>query len=677
MISRKILLIVMLIIFFTGIGSVVASSDVDADLSASGSDVSYSDNLAVNLASSKLSSSDSDLNDSDLEISSSDNLASEESDSSVSDLNSSDGSDLTGSDESKISDSDLTDSNESNGSDYNNQNVSNKTNSTKVSTTSAPQKIIIKDASYYNSSNSLIQKIISNAAAGSTIEFTGSFYKNLCLTINKPLNIISKSGTVINVTFNVPVFTINKGGSGTNISGFVINAAGSFVEAARASNIIVSNNKISTKRTAIVFNNVSSSKIQNNQFLSFVTAIHLSKSGGISISKNNFTPDVTTCTAIDMEDCKEKAGINILNNRFEGLINLWGSKAINVGKNVANLLIRGNLIKNWDSGVYLSSSTTNVTIYNNTISNNRDGVIVSGTVKDFSLKNNVVTGNLAHGVLFDEDYEGTKGSFALENNFFASNDFDLRSPGKVNVNIGQNFAFIRCTRILMKYTFKIKTRQNGNSYVFTVLDGRSGTGFSDLPDFDATLDVNGNKYNVNFRNGLAYLETQESAGSEPPLSVGDIKKVLQDWGPYELSSLDDINYYIQKYKQSFEPTNPSPASGGSSANGTNGSGSGSGGSGNGGSGYGVSEGSSTSVSPSSTSAGSVGASSADSSSAGGGVSSSGDSGSDSASNPDNTAVKTLSVDEETFRVAGVSGLLVLILLVIGLYYREDIQKMMK
>jgi hypothetical protein len=37
----------------------------------------------------------------------------------------------------------------------------------------------------------------------------------------------------------------------------------------------------------------------------------------------------------------------------------------------------------------------------------------------------------------------------------------------------------------------------------------------------------------------------------------------------------------------------------------------------------------------------------------------------------------LSVDEETFRVVGVAGLVLLIILVIGLYYREDILEMMK
>ena len=44
---------------------------------------------------------------------------------------------------------------------------------------------------------------------------------------------------------------------------------------------------------------------------------------------------------------------------------------------------------------------------------------------------------------------------------------------------------------------------------------------------------------------------------------------------------------------------------------------------------------------------------------------------------DAASIKSLSVDEETFRVVGVAGLVLLIILVIGLYYREDILEMMK
>ena len=71
------------------------------------------------------------------------------------------------------------------------------------------------------------------------------------------------------------------------------------------------------------------------------------------------------------------------------------------------------------------------------------------------------------------------------------------------------------------------------------------------------------------------------------------------------------------------------------------------------------------------SSGSAGASPSSASSA------SATSGQSGAAAPESVTAKTLSVDEETFRVIGVGGLVLLIILVIGLYYREDIKDMME
>ena len=59
------------------------------------------------------------------------------------------------------------------------------------------------------------------------------------------------------------------------------------------------------------------------------------------------------------------------------------------------------------------------------------------------------------------------------------------------------------------------------------------------------------------------------------------------------------------------------------------------------------------------------------------ASSSGASPSQSSNVGESASAKTLSVDDETFRVIGTGGLVLLIMLVIGLYYREDIKDMME
>ncbi len=76
-----------------------------------------------------------------------------------------------------------------------------------------------------------IQNIIDNAQAGDTILFTGSQYGMIMLSIDKPLNIISTSGTSLYAcgmgapegSDDITVFAFYNGASGTNITGFNIN----------------------------------------------------------------------------------------------------------------------------------------------------------------------------------------------------------------------------------------------------------------------------------------------------------------------------------------------------------------------------------------------------------------------------------------------------------------------
>ena len=73
--------------------------------------------------------------------------------------------------------------------------------------------------------NSEIQTVLDNAASGDTINFLGTLYENIQLTINKTLNIVTNVGTVLSGSdpSGSEVFLINgPGASGTQISGFNI-----------------------------------------------------------------------------------------------------------------------------------------------------------------------------------------------------------------------------------------------------------------------------------------------------------------------------------------------------------------------------------------------------------------------------------------------------------------------
>ena len=683
-IRKRILMILILLIFFTSIGSAVAAGENDlSDSSVDGS----SDFQDVEISSLD-----------DVFINSSDVLI----DDSVKDDSNSAGSDDSINVNSKmvdVDDSIAVISDVSGNSNGKSKNVLSSTNdpiiikngviSSSSSLLTSPQTIVIKDAKYYKGSiNAYVQKLIDDAVAGSTIRFTGSSYENIYLKISKPLNIISKSGTKIKNLFNIPVFAILEGGSGTNISGFTVDTPGSFVDARGVSKIGISANKISTKRTTIVFDEVYDSIIKGNLFSSFNIAMDISKSGGIVISKNNITPKNGNNIGIHLKDISSKKGISITDNRIIGSDKRNDGTGIYFDRNAANVLIKGNVIRQWYTGIYFPNSINNVSVLNNTISDNGDGVKIAGWIDGFTFNKNIVTGNGRNGVLFDYDFMSVKNNFTLEKNYFSYNGgLDLKNQGDQAVSIGENFAKNRCYRVGMKYGLNIVSRQSGGKYYFSVVD-RFGRAVSGLPNFSATLTINGRSYTLNFIDSVAFIDVGSNGagnGGSSSLDIGEDNRGFNDWGQFNQIDADQMNYYEQFYNELLNAIMEADSNNSSSDDSESGSnwdnnpsqnnyqnesgssyhsGTGSGDSG-------VSSGS-YSVNSNGLMSGSSGSASASAS-----PSSSGSTASPSSNVLESASVKTLSVDEETFRVVGVGGLVLLIILVIGLYYREDIKDMME
>ena len=660
------------LIFFTSLGSAVASDELMSDNMTS--DITLDDSLTIESEdfdvseisddSDSFKRSDNNLFDSDsLESSDESNLIDLVNDNEKT-IDSYDSNDMNIGSHSKKSLSSVDDSRKVNSNDL--IILSNSKSSNSVF--SSPELVVIEDAGHYgDSANTIIQGIIDKATAGSTIQFAGSSYENIYLRISKPLNIISKSGTVINNIFNIPVFTIEYGGSGTNISGFTVNTSGSFVDARDVSEISISKNTISTKRTAIILNEVYDSVIGDNVFLRFDTAIDISNSGGVSISKNNITPENSYNTGINIKSIVSKKGIHILNNNIIGFDSKKTCTGIFFGKDSSNVYLKGNVIRKWYT----------VSMYNNTITNNGDGIIINGWINNFTFKKNLVNNNARVGILFDDNFKGTKGKLDLENNYFSYNGvLDLQNKGDKAVSIGKNFAKNKCSRVGMKYGFKIRSRQSGGKYYFSVVD-KYGNSISDLPNFSAKLTVNGKSYVVTFIDGKAYINgVGGKGGSSTYLDVGEDNRDLNQWGQFEEIDSDEMSYYEEIFNQlaGIAPQGDDfDDSDDYSDEYNNESGSGSG-SGSGDSGLSNGANSINANGLLSGSSGIAGYSSALSSqSASQSVSPS----SSPSSAEDAASIKTLSVDEETFRVVGVAGLVLLIILVIGLYYREDILEMMK
>lgn len=569
-----------------------------------------------------------------------------------------------------------------------------------ISNTNQAQYIVIKESEYYTSDSS-IQNIITESNPGSTIEFIGSFYKNLNLNINKQLTIISNSNTIISTTTKLPVFNILNGGSGTTISGFTINTEGSFVNANDVSNINIKNNKISNSKTGITFYNVFNSKIQNNEFLNLKTTMDISKSGAITISKNNINTNRVGAIGIKLEDNTDSSTIKILDNQIIGPGTHINSIAIDVGKNVYNVLIKGNTIKNWCEGIYFRKSINNFEITNNTITHNIEGILLeSGKINGFLFTKNTVTDNIDYGLVLGESVEGYTSKPVVENNFFTKNGMDMRSVGDTSFEIGRNFAKNLCHKFYMRNGFHIKFLKNGNKIIASVI-GSENNRATDLPNFQGTVNIDGKDYTLQFKNGIAYLDlsgtgfgTGTSVGDglgNSQLSIGDDSRSLGDWG-YSVYSMSnsELENYLKEYFGYSNDNNKENSESNTNTSSNSHSGFGSSGSSNSG---GNSYVSSNTGTPSSSSTSSSSSSSSDSSSSSASSSSqtsqttnnpstsstnpsySGGSNNPQESVSEDSVAKQLSVDEENFKVAGVGGLILLIVLVIGMYYREDFFEM--
>ena len=233
-----------------------------------------------------------------------------------------------------------------------------------------------------------IQNIIDNAQAGDTILFTGHQYGMIMLSIDKPLNIISNSGTELYACdMNAPegsdgiaVFAIYNGASGTNITGFNINNnnyEGYGVDINNTANINLKNNNI-TCINEIGVNIADSDNItlKNNTIYSSNSGIKLTNSNSTNISNN------------------------LLTNNNNGIL---------VGNNVFNTLVAyNNISSNINTGINVFNSCNNVTITGNYITENHDpntedgcGVYINNTINGLNITNNFIYKNGNYGICND------------------------------------------------------------------------------------------------------------------------------------------------------------------------------------------------------------------------------------------------------------------------------------
>ena len=536
-------------------------------------------------------------------------------------------------------------------------------------------------------SNSEIQKIIDNAKVNNVILFKGKSYTDINLVISKRLTLLSNVNTVLKSSSGSPVIQI-KGNSTsqTSVKGFDIRGNGDGIKISDANYVKILNNDISANRgvvaTGTKYLNITHNLLAKNSDEGIVIA----DANSTYIFNNKITNNGGNGILISKSDKVYIHENTISNNQKNGIYTTDAANGVEYGGGPENLYITKNVInKNTQSGIYIKKAGDNINIKGNTIEYNSAYGISMTKIGNNVIQSNVISHSIV-GIKFNDEYLKPKdqeisynvihhtGHVAVEarDTYY----YDFGEPLK----IGENWYtddVLMCPKVQSK-NIKFSVTQIGpNTFQATFYDSK-GNIASLLPDRELTYQTNnGEVISMTLRGGTGVFTVDAANGDKIKATVD--------------SSHRD-NTFDGNTKTSTTPTNgvtpvydypsidyPSDGSGGNGQGNGNGNGDGNGAS-NGENSQNTGNSTHSQKSDPSNSANnqvndvsqnyqSEAINAAESASQS--VGETGGAGSQSKS-----VVKQIVIDEDEFyRVTGISAIILLIILTIGFYYRDDIREM--
>ncbi|WP_296875788.1 right-handed parallel beta-helix repeat-containing protein [uncultured Methanobrevibacter sp.] len=545
-------------------------------------------------------------------------------------------------------------------------------------------------------SNSEIQSIIDNAKPNNVILFEGSSYSDIHLAITKCLTLQSNVGTTLKSSSG-PVITIKgKTASLTTVRGFDIQSGGDGIVVEDADYVKIYNNDISGKGNGIVATGTKYLNITKND-------IFKNSKSGVSIADSTyayvFDNDIKSNGGNGIELAKSSNiyihGNTISNNGKNGIYLNGKINGKNYGEGPNNLYISKNTIsKNGENGIYVNKAGNNVNINSNSIESNRQNGISLSEIGNNKIQSNIISNNEYVGIEFGGNYVMPKNQEISYNAIVGNREREVEARDTYYdknddpLKLGDNWysGGVVCPKIKTNNIRFTVTQIGPNQFQASFIDS-NGNVASLLPDRVLSYRINnGKSITLTISGGIGTFTVDAQ--------TGDIVKATVD------NSRRD-NTYDSDTKASSKPVNGKTPSysypsipnyqlyedigtGGGNGNGE-GSGDGSGGDANRGNGKlsqnSSSDGNSTQsqmADPSNSPSNPVNdvSQSADVpdavSQAGASEPSSGDSGSPSSQ----SVVKQILIDEdEFFKVTGISFIILLIILTVAWYYREDISEM--
>lgn len=416
-------------------------------------------------------------------------------------------------------------------------------------------------------SNFEIQKIIDNAKNNNIILFSGNVYEEVNLIINKSLTLISKSNTVLKSSSENPVVSIvGRNSSLTKIIGFTIQSNGNGIEVKDSDYVTICNNTISSNQNGILVENASHLEIYGNSiirnlkngivyFLSdhvyiYDNLIHNNGENGILVSKSNDTYIYNN---------------SIKNNDKNGI---YASNYVdddNYIEGPRNLHIYTNTIeKNHQHGIYLKKTEGNLEIINNEIANNLNNGLTLSDIGSNIIQSNVIKSNYDTGIKFEKGYTNPKSqdisyNAVFDNLFKEMEGSDYYDSTGEQLKIGDNwysdYGFV-CPKINTN-NMRFSVTQIGNGLFLATVYDSNGNLATKLPERMMKYQINSEKNIwITLTGGSAVFKVdandedliKSSLDRSKRITTYDSNAITFDYSQLDTESGININYpNIQRF----------------------------------------------------------------------------------------------------------------------------------
>ncbi len=541
-------------------------------------------------------------------------------------------------------------------------------------------------------SNAQIQNIIDNAKTNNVILFKGKSYSNINLIITKSLTLQTNVDTILKSTSSDPIITImGKSSSLTKIKGFKIEGGGDGIKVDGAGYVTIYGNDIATKGNGIVALNTKYLNItKNNIVKNSKSGISLAESIYSYIFNNKISNNIKNGVEIAKSSYIFIHGNSIISNGNNGIY--LGSK-IN-GKNYAegpnNLRIDKNTIsKNAGNGIYVYNAGDGVDIKGNSIESNAQNGISLSEIGNNKIQSNIISYNGFVGIEFGGNYVVPKNQDISYNAIVGNVEREVEARDtyySINDNplkLGDNWYSdgVICPKIKTN-KIKFMVNQIGPNQFQALFTDSNGNLASLLPDRTLSYRINNGKtISLTISGGIVTFTVDAKDGDLVKATVDSTRKDTT-YDSDAKSSSKEVNEKTLGYDYPSIPNYQLFEDIGTGGGNGIGDGQGSGGNSNKGNGHSTGE-SNGNTGNSSHSQKTDPANSANnqinnieqSYEVQTATSPSSASESSSGPTPQSVVKQILIDDDEFYKVTGISFIILLIILTIGMYYREDIREM--